>query len=77
MKYTHWYLSIREFIRFNNIDDCNCDFCPTQFDVFYEFYHNVDSYYYMTECANWDLDCNGMVALGDLMIFLVNFNAEL
>jgi hypothetical protein len=65
------------YFGFNNIEDCNCDFCPGQFDVFYEFYPTVDSYYYMTECANWDLDCNGMVALGDLMIFLANFNAEL
>ena len=65
------------YFGFNNIEDCVCDNCPSQFDVFYDFYPEVDPYYYMIECATWDLDCDGIIGSNDLMLFLSEFNSQL
>ena len=58
------------YIDYNYIANCNCPECPSLFEVFYTFYPDVVPYFYQTQCATWDLDCNQMVDSNDLLTLL-------
>jgi hypothetical protein len=61
------------YIDYNYINSCNCPECPPIVSVFYTFYPDVDSYYYIVDCATWDLNCDNEISSSDLLIFLSNF----
>lgn len=53
-----------------NLPTCDCLECPTQFNVFYTFWPDVDPYFYQTQCTSWDLNCDQIVNINDLLILL-------
>ena len=57
-----------------NLPTCDCVDCPSLLNVFYEFYPNVEPYFYQVECSSWDLNCDNTVSISDLLLFLSNFN---
>jgi len=58
------------YLDYNYIDNCDCLGCPNLFEVFYDFYPEVDAYYYMTVPDRWDFNANGLIDSSDLTTFL-------
>ena len=58
------------YIDYNYIANCECENCPAPFEVFYTFYPAVPAYFYQSECAEFDFNCNQTIDSSDLLQFL-------
>ena len=66
-----------EFAYFDNPNipnnNCICEGCPGQFEVFYEFYPDLPLYSYRYAFSPYDFNNDNCVNSSDLIIFLQNF----
>jgi hypothetical protein len=70
-KYSREEWAFLEFVEIENF--CECESCPNYWEVFYDFYPPVPSYFYLTEDAEWDLNNDKIVNVNDLLILLADF----
>lgn len=61
------------YLGFNYIDDCACNECPSQWNVFYPFYPQVQQYFYQVSFGDYDYNQNNIYDISDLMFFLSLF----
>jgi hypothetical protein len=52
---------------------CVCPECPSQFNVFYTFWPDVEPYFFQTEYMKWDLNDDNRVDVNDLLLFLPHY----
>jgi len=64
------------YLGFNYIEDCFCDGCPNQWEVFFPFFPDVPEYTYQASFGVYDFNQNNLYDINDLMILLSMFSEE-
>jgi len=61
------------YLGYNYISDCVCPECPVFFEVFYEFYPDVEPYYFQVEYSVYDYNGDNQFNAQDLLTLLGNW----
>lgn len=61
------------YLGYNYIDDCDCPECPLFFEVFYDFYPDVQPYFYQSAYSVYDYNNDNMFNCIDLLTLLGSF----